>query len=216
MEKNKKKQTPHFFHVKHYSTSPRQLAHLSFPSCMELAGGPLLRQRDDRRQIYFSVGGPHPGLEGWLQNCHRLVRRRGYNEQHIIDRLRLIKIRIELRRKFRDWYNFLAVRRRARLWSQQRYFKNWRKLFLLSRYKPLFLLLTSLRPWMRHCFLDWKEKTKILRAIAFRNKMLQRRIFSAWKQLLQRSHRSLLVHMTNRWKNMIIFLRKLKKIVSFT
>lgn len=121
---------------------------------------------------------------------------------------------IEIGPKFKDWRDVTTIRRRARANELRRKFNSWRKLFLPSRYKILCAIFSNLAPLMRYRFLIWKERTRWQRAIEFHDRKTKRRVVDALRAYARFSRRSRLAQKFLRWKQMLIFVRRLKKIVS--
>lgn len=175
-----------------------------------------LRQCPARRQVYFGLPkqGPHAGLDGWVSYCNNLRKKPNNQHQNILYRIEKIRYNIEMRQKMRDWYLVTVIRRRERLHETRRRFAAWRKLFLLSRYKILTALSSNMRPLMRNRFLIWRENTHWLRAVTYYDIAWQRQVFYALTENARNSRRKRMQLRLATWKRMILFVRKLKRIVS--
>lgn len=174
-----------------------------------------LQQCAERRQVYFGLpkGGAHAGLGDWVSFCNNLRKKPNCRQQDILYRLEKIRFNVEMCRKVRDWHVLTVVRRKARAFELQRQFFAWRKLFLLSRFKILHAILDNVKPLCRFRFLIWKQKTLWLRAVEFQELQSKRRMFDRMRAHFLASRRDKMQQSFSTWKRMLIFLRKLKRIV---
>ena len=174
-----------------------------------------LKQCDSRRQVYFGLPNQkHAGLNGWVSFCNNMRKPKDL-DHNLKDKLEKIRYNIEIKQKFRDWHLVTVIRSRNRYMEIRRCLIKWRALFLLTKYKILHCIFSNNKPLIRYRFLSWRDKTKWLRAVEFNDLYCKKRFFNEFKVLILYCRNSRLRDRFFAWKRMTMFLRKLKRCVSY-